>query len=711
MRRLVPYAVLCLIVAAIARADDFNGRASVSYQSYDLGRVVESGIRQSYDLGFDRAFTGTSRLRFFFRAEDFAGQTEVPMTTFIRDSRSREYQPSGEFLWRADTLRLLLRGDYVKYEGETERFGSSRTTERGLARFDWSPAGLPAIAVLAQRNATREGESDIGPLDEVLTASLTYPWRGLAIGVDARHIHSEDETRGYARTNETLGASMSYSWALPSDRLSVTANAGAHHSSIEERATGDQASNVPIQVPLSRALFAVDDTPVDGRDHPLSPYPSLKDGDRDTSTNLSLGPDGASFYNLAVDYGRVDRLDEIRVIVRDRAGNPIRGTGGPITWDAYVSEDGLLWRLVSGSEATFDSSRSAYSITFPALNTRWAKVVSFGVQSEPALITELEAYYHVGVSGSEARTGDQQSYNAGLAVSVRPTRAVTVTYGGTYSGNRTEDSILADRENTNIDHVLTADYRFAQHWTARGQGSLRRSEFLAREPDTATMVLFALDYQPTRRLQLTAEYNRQDQKLEYRPTQLESATLRVIGQPLRSMSFNFDLGVQKENVDGGEQATRTFLSLTSNARLTRTARLLLTGSVQRSRVTEDTPIAVLGGFGRDQRFSAEMQWQPGRPLLVTARLGYVSSAVLSGFTQRVRMEWSPFDGGTISLAASYDEDIDPSADRRARRLVFSPRWSVNRFTTLQLHYTALSTTLQAYADEQNLLYVTLTVSR
>jgi hypothetical protein len=145
--------------------------------------------------------------------------------------------------------------------------------------------------------------------------------------------------------------------------------------------------------------------------------------------------------------------------------------------------------------------------------------------------------------------------------------------------------------------------------------------------------------------------------------------------------------------------------------VTRTTRLTLNANVQRARGGSADPSTLLLGVPQDDRYSAEFTWQPGRPLLISTRLGWSQNRERRGLTQRYRAEWFPFADGSISLAGSYDEDIDPLTDRRARRLVLNPRWVMSRFLILDLSYTAVDSEIDFRTDEQKTFYATLTVTK
>jgi hypothetical protein len=85
MRRLL--LVAGFLIAPIALGEDLSGRVLLSFQRYDLDRMMTSGLRQTYDVQWQRAFSTTTLFRLAFRADDFRGSTETPLIS--EDSRSR----------------------------------------------------------------------------------------------------------------------------------------------------------------------------------------------------------------------------------------------------------------------------------------------------------------------------------------------------------------------------------------------------------------------------------------------------------------------------------------------------------------------------------------------------------------------------------------------------------------------------------------------
>lgn len=711
MKRAAFLLAVVSFVAADLAADDLTARGQAGYQFFDLGRTTRSGFRQTYDLGLRRGITANSRFSIFVRAEDFRGTTESVVTALSEESHTRQLQPIGELMIDAETLRLQFRTDWLRDETLAGAFETTRETERTSANLMWDPVGLPSLQVIGSRNVISE-EAGGTYAEESAYGTLRYPWRGLQVSAHGRHLRAEDTAVGYERTQDAYGAQAAYTVAAFQGRFTLTADAMAERSNITERATVGDTTIVPVPVRSRAALHVVDETPLDGRDHPLVAVPALRDGSLDGLTSIALGPESRSFQNLALDFGRLESVDELRVSARDASGNPLRNGGGVIVWDVYVSDDGIAWAPVGGAASRFDVPLSAYLVSFSEVTTRWIKIVSFGVHFEQVFVTELQAYDIAVLEPGRARRGTQDLRSGIVSVSATPHRRVTVSYNGIYSQLQQEYDARPDIDNTTLDQSATVELQVLRHVRLRGSGNRTDVRGYGLATSGADHLAAAIEYAPTSRLRIALEAARQSQTILGIPSTISTRSVRLYGLPVRALLVTLDAGVQSQTVPGvAETGERFFANLSSTARLTRTTRLVVLANVQRARREAGDSAVLLLGVPQDDRYSAEMTWQPGRPLLLSARLGWSSDGERQGLTQRYRAEWYPFADGSISLAGSYDEDIDPISDRRSRRLVLTPRWTISRYLILDLSYTAVESEFDLRSDQQKTFYATLTVTK
>src|SRR5581483_3705974 len=217
--------------------------------------------------------------------------------------------------------------------------------------------------------------------------------------------------------------------------------------------------------------------------------------------------------------------------------------------------------------------------------------------------------------------------------------------------------------------------------------------------DTARGVTAFLDYMPTRELRVTVESGRESDTLEGSAFAVGTNAIHITASVLRSASVTLDAGEQTQRIrSDASSAQRRFANLASTLQLWPTLRMLISGTYQKTNSQSSDPSVQLLGAPKDERITDEVIWRPSRELSVGVRVGWVSGQQLSGFSERLHVDWFPFADGTVSLGGSYDDDIDPTLNRRARRLTFSPRWVMNRHAAIDVNYTAVSSAIDASAD-------------
>jgi hypothetical protein len=708
MKRALLLAAAVVALAQRAAADDVFARALLGYENYDLGSRTTSGYRQTYDLHLQKALTTTSIVALFFRGDDFRGDLQG-LSTGI--DHTRQIQPGGELSINTMNLHARARTEYLDTSTRLGTTDSSRRIDRTSGQLTWDPAGLPSFLINGQRNSTADSASAVKLTDENLYGAAQYDWRRVQVSAGERYSRSTDPLAGFDRRTSTHQATLAYSTTGLGGKLSVSANGDAQLMKINERAIGGNASSVPTPVPIARALYGVDDTPSDDRDHPLAPYPLLTDGNIDATAGISLSPDAVSFQNIELDFGSLNRVDEIRVIARDAAGNPLRNGGGPVQWDLYSSVDGVLWTLQS-SQTTFNAPLSLYSVTFDQAIGRWFKVVSFGVNAEETLITEVQAYYHTAIGQQAERNGTQNFYNGIATVTLQPVQRLMMSYTGTYTGSRQELTALPLQSSDDFEHLANIQYDVRSWLTLRSQYFKRAVHAFNTADADANGIAGYLDWKPTKKLLVTLEENRQKETVGTELASIDTTAVHINAFIFRSFTTNLDVGTSSETVPGtGATAKRRYATLVGNAQLLPELRVLLTGSYQRNASDSIDAATQLLGPDRDERVYADFIWRPGPQLTLSTRFGYLSANALSGFTQRYHIDWKPFGDGTLLLAGAFDEDVDPVTDRRARRTIINPRWRMNRFVIFDLNYTAVSTTFNNGSLRQRTFLATLTLTK
>lgn len=689
---LLALAALARILAAgRAHAGDLAGRAILSYQKLDTDVFRTDGFHQTYDLRLQRFVLPTLQVRASFRGERNDGHAafgETEMTNAFW-----QMQPGGEILYLLPKLQVQATWDLFR-SGSSNGLvaGSQRRLERSVGRLSWRPDDLPALTLQAERRGSSDQASELAITETLLYGGLDWSWKGLRASETNRYTSLRDGRVGFSRESLETQGQLAWDGATWNGRLAASASVLGSWTRLDESATGSTGALVPTQVPVTTAGNAIDDTPLDGRDRPLVENPALKDGNLEASAGISIGPDGELYQNVGVDLTRVVALDELRIHVRSASGELVP-LGGPVRWDVYVSGDGVTWRpLPGGARTAFEVPLSRYEVSFPSTASRWFKVVGFGLNSVDTRITEVEAYYHTALESEETRRTSIRLANASAAVSARPFDALLLTYHALFNSVSQEPEGKVGISTRDSDQIVSAEVfpwrrlSFLARYEAR---SLSQSSDLTQRYRAVTGIL---RYAMGRSLDVSLEALSTDEDnagIESRTTGL---TLHTYARLLPTLEVSADVGSQRQRFEAdGRSADRLFVSGVSIAQLTTTLKLTLQATIQRSRFAQPADLEPQPD-ARDERTAAELFFRPSQQLALTARFGYARGERVSGATQRYRVEWFPFPGGSLSLGGTYDQDVEPASQRRSKRVMLTPRWTVNRHAVLDLNYALLEVT-------------------
>src|SRR6185369_16882063 len=353
-----------------------------------------------------------------------------------------------------------------------------------------------------------------------------------------------------------------------------------------------------------------------------------------------------------------------------------------------------------------------YAVTFDLTTGRWFKVVNFGVNADQTFIAEIQAYYHTTVTPGKSRNGTQNTWTGTTTFTYQPIKTLLIGYAGTYSALHERFGTLPRNNTSDIEHLGSIQYDLPRHFTLRGQMLRRTAQTYTGRGDDLTNLSTFVDYTPTRQLKVTLEAGQQDEAVQDSKFRLDTRALHVTAFVIRSVTLTSDVGMQTQTIaNGAGTADRRFFNITGNLQLAPSLRMLLNGTLQRTSTDSTDPAVELLGAQRDDRISSEFIWRSGRQLTLGARYGWAAGQLVSGFTQRYHVDWYPFGDGTLSLGGAFDQDIDPTVNRRARRLIFNPRWLMNRWVMLDLNYTSVSTSFATTSLRQRTLYATVTLTK
>jgi hypothetical protein len=700
------------VAAAPVRAGDLGGRIVLSWQSYTSGDLESDGLHQLYDLRLNQAVTDTLHLRFTFRGEDDgSGSTLLGER---RTSDARQVQPGFRLLYSVGALQL--QGDWDRL---SSRFSNSdgpdsdRTQDRLRVRLTYRPENLPGLTVEGTRRRGLDVANALDLTETRSTVRLDYAWRGIQAAAAHQTFDFEDAAAGYDRRSRELQGNLGYSGNFWGDRVSVQANAFTSRGRIDLRALGGGPTEVPNPVAVAVARQSIDDTPEDGRDRPPAVNPLLIDGDFVHAAGAPLGPDAPAFLNLVYDFGRFAQVDELRVVARDPSGNPLL-TGGPVSWDLYDSRDGVLWEPVtSGVSNRFDAGDSYWSVRFPRRTTRYLKVVSFFVDTVPAEVTEILAFFTTQLVPGGALAGDQTLTSGSGTVSYRPQRTVTLTWTGLINDSELSPDLSQESSTRDRDQRLSALWQPVRWGNLELQRQWRRAsstiggESLDQDLDAWTGIARLT---ANRNLVSTFQYDHTEEDVVGGTVRTDRYYLHTLARFWETLEINFDVGREsQDDLASGYSIDSPTVAASVRARLTRTLQWTATASRQENRLSGTLPPGTVLRSD-DDRWWSELFWQPSGQLGLGVRLGRATGGGRSGTLQSYRFQWQPFPYGALRLGATYDQDLDPALDRRSRRLILTPSWTINRHMILNFNYSLLSSSLGDTSADTETYFVALTTT-
>ncbi len=673
---------LCSVDGVHARG--VTGRALITWQSFQTEAQTSEGLRQTYDLGLRRALSDPVHYRVWFRAD--GADNDLELAADRTSNRFQQIKVGGEVIAAFPKVQIKVVYDNVATDLRGERSGS-RDLTRGTAELAWRPDGLPQLSVEAEHRGFSDEFRGEDLTDSRLQATVSDELGPVSFAATLRTTDLDDQRGALRRTDEALlqaGVNLSF-WE---DRITTSAQIFAIESRFDERGVG--AGEVPVaeRVPVAGASSGIDQTPEDARDQPLEPAGGLIDG-LFVPVGISLGPSGRTFRNVALDFGRVADVDEVRLYVRDAAGDLVP-TGGQLDWRVYTSDDTRDWvRAFAGVVTRFDAARSLYEVRFTQLTTRHLKLVTFGLNVVDTELVEAEAYDNRPIGPGERRRTDSSLASTSVSVTARPNDRVTASWSGRWNvferqpegGAKTTTDDRDQYASLLVEATPWADLlvRYEGRETTLTEGFRQDYEQWAAE----------LVLTPRAGLDFRVEVLRNTDETDERRLETEGLALKSHARLWRSVDLRLDLGELESDIQpGGRTLTRRFASAWVIAQLTTALQLTATLTELDSELSGPGPPTVPGVVSPDERrWGLELYWRAGSPLGVGVRFGRAETDDFSADLRSLRLEWTPFRGGALRLGTLYDEEADTASRRTFRRLSLTPGWTINRHASLNLNYT------------------------
>ncbi|HEY6100198.1 MAG TPA: hypothetical protein VIW03_12245, partial [Anaeromyxobacter sp.] len=637
------------LAPGLAGADDLTGRGIVSYQGQDAATQSSSQVKQAYELRLQRHPSDGIEYRLRLRYEDDRGET---VQREVRSSvLTRQLQPAGEVLVSLGTALLDAGYDFTWLDTAGAR--NPRQLDRVFVRGSVRPSGLPSVMVDAEQRTARDAAASLDQVDASLGFSVDHGVGSWRFRQSDRFADFEDRAIGFERRQVQLQASVGYETPADSRRLVGTVQLNGNANRMIENLLSGTPQDVPRDIGAARGLYGWDDTPADSTDRPLVGTPALVDGNLGAPAGISVGPDGLSFQNVGVDMGRFVQLDELRIYVRNGAGNPLP-SDGLVGWTAWTSADGIAWVPAPASASSYYPPLGYYRVEFGETTARYFKAVSFGVNTLEAFVTEIQALVHERFVPTQERTSWNLLGSATANGTYRVSDRTALTYVGNSNLGRQRSPGAGALTSFDWDQTLGVTYRPASVVTLDARWQDRQVFPGVGERATTEVFAGTARVTPLAGLEHALGAGWQTERGPSRAVDSTFVTLRNYARLYPTLEVGLDAGYTlQQDAILAQRGERWSGAASTLARLTPDLTLGLNASWSRAWDTT-APIQA----GRDDRYSADASWRASQQLTLAVRVGWVEASGATGWAQRYRLYWNPFPRGTIQVGLTYDEDVD-----------------------------------------------------
>jgi hypothetical protein len=664
-----------------SRADDLGGRVILSYHETRSALLVTDEFVQNYDLRYQRMVTPAFQYKFFLRYLDTQGTTKQDNN--VTDFRTRSFEPNFDINLNLEPFEFYSSLQYRSLDTRQEPGGDQQQTSwRTLNRITWRPENLPTVAIQMDRKTNEAIGSDT--VDTDLLGTVDYTYKVLKFSYRYRFNQFDDRLVDLKKESNENQGQVTYEDKFWKNRLNITANYIVGYRDARETSTGRNPITVSEEVLPLKGLYSLDDTPLDATDRPMADTPALIDKNFLVSSGINIGtPGGVDFQNIGVDLGRSFVADQILVSVANPVGGAVL-VGGAITWDVYVSRDGIRWTLViAGTLAAFESSSSRYRISFPQTESQFFKVVTHGVNLVDTRVTEIQLFRQVTFNPGEEKTTTSLSQSGNLAAILRPLEKVTLTYNGYFNIFRDESSDRPSTSNKDWTQGLIAFLEPSPLWNETLQYQKRKQVPGAGQVRDTDSYSASINFFFVRNLFTTFTAAMTEEKVDGETSTIfRSFTFHNDAILYPNWNASLDLGFSRQEDSTTGQRTDTYkITGSSFAQLTKNLRWSLTPSASWSTLT-----GLIEKTTQEKQVTTEFFYRPNREISATVRWGYLSAEDRSGLTQLYRFDWSPFRDAAIDFTGTYEASRDAVSQQDSDRLSAIARWNINRYSYLEVTY-------------------------
>jgi len=543
----------------------------------------------------------------------------------------------------------------------------------------WLPSELPSLDLRYSYFHTYNDPKTQDEIQRLLYLASEYTaWENLSFDYSYNRRDTDDRLTNFSTLDQTHFGRVEYSNDFLDRLLSLNTSYRIEYNTLEFSSGG--SSEVARQ--RSQGLFSLDNTPQDGP--ALQPNGALIDGDVFASAgiDIGLGGDETTLTNIGLDFGFTTSVDEIRIWVDRRLSTVIANS---FSWGIYTSPDNTnnsTWTLVTTvSPAVFGDFENRFEIAFPAVTTRFIKVVTTplspafpGAGAFPNIfVTEMQAFITASTEEQTKTTSTDQYYD--LSLRARLSEKTVVGYNLNLTRQETDPS---NDERTRLSNDLYMSHVFNKIFSTNANVS--RIDTSENNDDTVSYTYSALlrgNYLPT--FQQTLTFSGTNEKEEDDSSNDFSVVLRNNANLYRGWSafvdsgFNYNRPMASDTVEKNV-LVRLGTNVEPHQKLTFNLNYQLRKEVEPEKATNSD-------------FNLEAFFIPFRTLSLNARLNVTQRKNAKTRTlQNYIVNWSPFPDGTLQFFFTYTETLRSEENVRQRTIAPGLNWTIGRHIFLEMTY-------------------------
>jgi hypothetical protein len=513
------------------------------------------------------------------------------------------------------------------------------------------------------------------------------PVRNLILNYSYSRTDTEERSLNFDTLEQSHLGRAGYSRDFLDQRLSMDTSYTLNYNKFEFSGTGADA-----QVPLLRfgGLSSLDNTPDDGP--ALGVNPALIDGNLTASAGLDIGTAGdqAQPVNIGLDFGFEIKVDKLHLWVDRRLTATVVNS---FSWDVYTSPDNTdlsTWtRVATVSPATFATLDNRFEISFPAVTTRFIKVVTAALSPvvpdagnfPNIFVTELEAFITAAGASIDSETSVlNHNYNLGLRGKL--SERTLLGYNMFYT---LQDTDPGNVRRTQFTNGLYLNHTFDETFSA--SANAQRTDTATEASGTETEDIYNYTYGASLRANWLATFN---QSLtfsgSYDDSEVGSSSqnaifLRNNAILYRGWSAYLDTGYTWQDPEIGSRTTSFVFRQGTNLQPNPKINLDLNFSYKRTQQSE-------GDRGPDSetRWDIQAFYVPFRNLSFFARIDSVRRDDSTDTFQNYVVNWSPFPDGDLQFFFTFNETLFSEDNREERIIGPGLKWTLGRHFFLDMSY-------------------------